>query len=684
MKLVEKVLLQLVSVCILMASAVVCIRVFSNVNCFLMAEGGGLGNIPSAASSDSWMSDDAPDMAVEGEMEISNNPPPIVLEERTVKFPPIASDFIRSLEGADPETWHRLIEFMSVIRSDFLYEKTVDGARISISRKRAKLAEAEEEHALLIRSEEDLRSDIDARRKLIEDADRLYGIAVTKLSRAFDAVTLNDRNTFLKKIHSGEELLIALKDGESYHVSDNVCEIRVGGSFIRFGTSDDLKRFWFARSAMDAPVASDVSVVLKPVVSNDAKKIEDFDNRVRAIVKGTFSPTAHRASSLAKTLRAPNIPPAIQADVKPCSSDSLTQERSFRHWSFIFSVSKFMPDNPPAYFANVAANMNLTDSVYNELTRGDVKVPLPVPGTIVADFNFSTASLPWSMSGWSLTCGDGTLSATQLKDRIYSDLKLDATFVFYAVFIRGGTNDIKQLILIFAMGASPPCNKKGRFAPLLMKTDDQGIPLLPLSLRENQMVEEGRPFVLGVEEQMEAGRIYQYALYSKLQSLIGFLNKSDVKHPGWRVALSFAKDNSICVRIGLSWLGDPSDFPIHVCCGRAPYWDAYGNIVKGVHPFKYHIHCGKSGIVDKCFGRAKYFINKRLEGADGDIFRTLQSSPRFFTDDCFVMECLTYKPHDFDQRTEPPTENGFYVVGKKGLHFVKSDEYLGVISEGHV
>ncbi|CAG0915865.1 unnamed protein product [Notodromas monacha] len=156
-------------------------------------------------------------------------------------------------------------------------------------------------------------------------------------------------------------------------------------------------------------------------------------------------------------------------------------DRPFRHWSSIFEVSRFMPDNSPTYFNNVGKSMKLTDAVFKELKSNQVKVPLPVPGTLVADFDFSTAKLDfttesrknskrravliiatslcssfhlrgkdftfrtriradqrteravpnfshlvedldvdiyqWSMSGWSVVCGDGSMSSTNLRNR---------------------------------------------------------------------------------------------------------------------------------------------------------------------------------------------------------------------------------------------------------------------------
>ncbi|CAG0921734.1 unnamed protein product [Notodromas monacha] len=76
-----------------------------------------------AGSSSSDLLGDVPDEDVNlllGELSISERQEQPKLEERTIKFPLLALDLVKTLETADLRTWKRLVELCSVVKILFL------------------------------------------------------------------------------------------------------------------------------------------------------------------------------------------------------------------------------------------------------------------------------------------------------------------------------------------------------------------------------------------------------------------------------------------------------------------------------------------------------------------------------------------------------------------------------------
>ncbi|CAG0925298.1 unnamed protein product [Notodromas monacha] len=80
----------------------------------------GLMDVAAGLSSSDFLGD-VPDKDVNlllGELSISECQEPPKLEERTIKFPSLASDLVKTLETADLRTWKRLVELCSVVKND--------------------------------------------------------------------------------------------------------------------------------------------------------------------------------------------------------------------------------------------------------------------------------------------------------------------------------------------------------------------------------------------------------------------------------------------------------------------------------------------------------------------------------------------------------------------------------------
>ncbi|CAG0925144.1 unnamed protein product [Notodromas monacha] len=87
-----------------------------------------------AGSSSSDLLGDVPDKDVNlllGELCISERQEQPKLEERTIKFPLLALDLVKTLETADLRTWKRLVELCSVVKNDHC-EARIGGITLNI------------------------------------------------------------------------------------------------------------------------------------------------------------------------------------------------------------------------------------------------------------------------------------------------------------------------------------------------------------------------------------------------------------------------------------------------------------------------------------------------------------------------------------------------------------------------
>ncbi|CAG0924177.1 unnamed protein product [Notodromas monacha] len=87
-----------------------------------------------AGSFSSDLLGDVPDEDVNlllGELSISERQEQPKLEERTIKFPSLALDLVKTLETADLRTWKRLVELCSVVKNDHC-EARIGGITLNI------------------------------------------------------------------------------------------------------------------------------------------------------------------------------------------------------------------------------------------------------------------------------------------------------------------------------------------------------------------------------------------------------------------------------------------------------------------------------------------------------------------------------------------------------------------------
>ncbi|CAG0920128.1 unnamed protein product, partial [Notodromas monacha] len=348
---------------------------------------------------------------------------------------------------------------------------------------------------------------------------------------------------------------------------NNHCEARIGGITLNIGGFESLKKIWCGH--LTIPTPADL-----PVSEKGAEISEGSSNEhLEVISESSDLVDLGPSEQVERILCIPAVVDEMAGTSKDqtgaiagLGDEEILQfnlgldlnegDRPFRHWSSIFEVSKFMPDNSPTYFNNVRKSMKLTDAVFKELKSNQVKVPLPVPGTLVADFNFSTANGLCPAGPWSVGM-DRCLLPT------------------YKIGLR-------SLIGYLT------CIKKRKECPIGLVCDRNGVPVLPLTpVRAEHYV--------GPDERMEAGRIYQ-----KLRSLIGYLNKSDPDHVGWRSVVS-----------PILYLSRFS---------KAASWGIDGNVIPGKSPFEEHIHCGSNGPSVFCNGMESFSVSKELHGEQGDVF----------------------------------------------------------------
>ncbi|CAG0922646.1 unnamed protein product, partial [Notodromas monacha] len=302
----------------------------------------GLMDVATGSSSLDLLGD-VPDEDVNlllGELYISERQEQPKLEERTIKFPLLALELVKTLETADLRTWKRLVELCSVVKNDH-------------------------------------------------------------------------------------------------------CEARIGGVTLNIGGFESLKKIWCGHLTIPTPAdlpLSEKGAEISEGSSNEHLEVisESSDLEFLVLFSTYYDISVVDLGPSEQVERIPCVPAIVDemagtskgqtGAIAGLGDEEILQfnlgldlnegNRPFRHWSSIFEVSKFMPDNSPTYFNNVGKSMKLTDAVFKELKSNQVKVPLPVPGTL------------WSMSGWSVVCGDGSMSSTNLRNRVYSDPKLDESFIF--------------------------------------------------------------------------------------------------------------------------------------------------------------------------------------------------------------------------------------------------------------
>ncbi|CAG0924283.1 unnamed protein product [Notodromas monacha] len=135
-------------------------------------------------------------------------------EERTVRFPTIATDFMNELEKLSLDSWKRLVECLAVIKNEFLCDRMIEGSQASLNRKKAKLMSVEEEHVKLAQSETTMVTTLNARRRLIEDSNKAETAAMTRLRKAFTAITKVDREHLLRGFTEPTELFLSLNNND--------------------------------------------------------------------------------------------------------------------------------------------------------------------------------------------------------------------------------------------------------------------------------------------------------------------------------------------------------------------------------------------------------------------------------------------------------------------------------------
>ncbi|CAG0915724.1 unnamed protein product [Notodromas monacha] len=336
-----------------------------------------------------------------------------------------------------------------------------------------------------------------------------------------------------------------------------------------------------------------------------------------------------------------------------------------------FRGSLFEPEDPIGYKRNVFKRFGLD---LQKLDK-DSKHFLPVPGCVVQDYTYgspqnrhqgaklknsgkgpcvlllgTSLTVPWrlaegrntfcdnirpekattraySLSGWSALVGEGqVVSPEEMRNRVYADLHLSSSFRFTHVFVRVGTNDLKNLTEpdvichypnfghflqalygyfdelsrafdapVLALGASaPPALAQGSNTYLMekMDLDLQGVPLIPL--RNN-----GVP-ILSQRGRESAGHAFQMALYNGLKTKIG-KRQGALSGKGWwavptpvrhlaafdrsdrtklsfghihtRAYLFFAQLHAAAICFGLEWTQCLNKtWGAFACAGSCPYW----------------------------------------------------------------------------------------------------------------
>ncbi|CAG0923395.1 unnamed protein product [Notodromas monacha] len=386
-----------------------------------------------------------------------------------------------------------------------------------------------------------------------------------------------------------------------------------------------------------------------------------------------------------------------------------------------FRGSLFEPEDPIGYKRNVFKRFGLDIQKLDK----DSKHFLPVPGCVVQDYTYgspqnrhqgaklknsgkgpcvlllgTSLTVPWrlaegrntfcdnirpekattraySLSGWSALVGEGqVVSPEEMRNRVYADLHLSSSFRFTHVFVRVGTNDLKNLTEpdvirhypnfghflqalygyfdelsrafdapVLALGASaPPALAQGSNTYLTekMDLDLQGVPLIPL--RNN-----GVP-ILSQRGRESAGHAFQMALYNGLKTKIGkrqgvpsgkgwwavptpvrhlaAFDRSDrtklsFGHIHTRAYLFFAQLHAAAICFGLEWTQCLNKtWGAFACAGSCPYWLDSGKTAPGIPPGLPHHHSTDNG-PKECFGNGPFHINPAVIGSGGDPFRQM-------------------------------------------------------------
>ncbi|CAG0923713.1 unnamed protein product, partial [Notodromas monacha] len=321
---------------------------------------------------------------VEAENEEPGNPNgnvPNKHEERTVRFPTIATNFMNELEKLSLDSWKRLVECLAVIKNEFLCDRMIEGSQASLNRKKAKLMSVEEEHVKLAQSETTMVTTLNARRRLIEDSNKAETAAMTRLRKAFTAITKVDQDHLLQGFTEPTELFLSLNNNDKLKNMGDTIEIKLGNLTLHVGKERALEKIW--RESLKLHVEPDLE-------RTDMSQMEVIEGGT--INLGTIKASAVFILDKEDPKEKENKVEVIMNPSAIALGPRTRDGYGFVHLSMIFRISKFFPISPPNYFANVAAEMGLTHEIYGEL-KGK-SIDLPIPGTIVDNYKFSTEQTP--------------------------------------------------------------------------------------------------------------------------------------------------------------------------------------------------------------------------------------------------------------------------------------------------
>ncbi|CAG0921360.1 unnamed protein product [Notodromas monacha] len=556
----------------------------------------------------------------------------------------------------------RLEKFLQLIRSDYVAEAELQG----MEREGTKCV---------------LSSKIDEETDRLNRAQDLKLCAEQILETAFDKTLIVDSADLNAGIGAGRRYFV---EGISYvqRVIDGLTVLSFRDAELVLGPRDALLRCWEADTKLNQ---------IKPPTCHAGFNAE--------ILTGSVVDSCS------------NLAVGLIDDDTAFSDEVLSDDELLR----VFRPTRFIPTDILSYSRKAVQAMKITPQLLNKL--GGWKIPLPIPGCVAEDYDFNTddyapvdeeliensefpavmilgtsmvstfnltryrrclktrvhspqrvrypcpnyayltKGMNVSISGWSFVTRKNHLEMPDLRKVIWKGLRLGPKFAFSQIYLRGGTNDIKQLCTyknfnprlanfglffskyesyireivtefrcsVFALGASPPAPQPllDSLQSAILEADKDGMPLIPLRSDGNVNVDK--------EARERAARAYQRMLYLRLKQVEGtkfVVNKEqllfwmslptpiealsaysrgrghldDFGHLLQTASLIFAKYHCLAIWRGIRCLPGYGNMIGRGCSGGCPIFLDDGSIQEGIIPEVAHQHSGSFGPVINCIG----------------------------------------------------------------------------------
>ncbi|CAG0924660.1 unnamed protein product [Notodromas monacha] len=596
------------------------------------------------------------------------------------------SELQEQLSPLTVEQRERLEKFLRLIRSDYVAEAELQGMEREVRAKRAQITEMGEECALLEGTKCVLSSKIDKETDRLNRAQDLKLCAEQILETAFDKTLIVDSADLNAGIGASRRYFV---EGISYvqRMIDGLTVLSFQDAELVLGPREALLRCWEADTKLNqikpptchagfnaeiliGSVVNSCSNLAVGLIDDDtafSDKVLSDDELLRVFCPTRFVPTdmlsysqkAVRAMKI--TLQLLNklggwkiplpIPGCIAKDYDFNTNDySPVDEELIENLEF------------PAVMilgTSMVSTFNLTRyrRCLKTCVHSPQRVRYPCPNYAYLTKGMNVDLFQVSIRGWSFVTWKNRLEMPDLRKVIWKGLCLGPKFAFSQIYLRGGTNNIKQLCTyknlnpclanfglffsgyesyiqeivtefrcsVFALGASPPALQPLLDSPqsAILEADKDGMPLIPLRSEGNVNVDE--------EAQERAARAYQRMLYLCLKQVEGtkfVVNKEqllfwmalptpievlsaysqgrgrldDFGHLLQTASLIFAKYHCLAIWRGIRCLPGYGNMIGRGCSGGCPIFLDDGSIQEGIISEVAHQHSGSFGPVINCIG----------------------------------------------------------------------------------